>query len=113
MEPAAVLVSDNHFEGSSPLAVRHSPKFTLLILSNSDIPYEEIDALYVEIVNEDPKRPGILGAGQVDLKSVFEEGHGEEWVTIVNQSGEMIGQALVKLTFQVRIFQLVSTKNPY
>ncbi|ORY98466.1 hypothetical protein BCR43DRAFT_522599 [Syncephalastrum racemosum] len=65
-----------------------------------DIPSEDADTLYVEIVNEDPRRPGILGGGRVDLKSVFEEGHAEEWVSVVGQSGDIICQALVNIAFQ-------------
>ncbi|KAF7724389.1 hypothetical protein EC973_001114 [Apophysomyces ossiformis] len=55
--------------------------------------------LHVEIVNEDPNRPGILGGGQVELGPVFAQGHAEQWVQINTPHGQPLGHAYLNLTF--------------
>ncbi|KAG0164017.1 hypothetical protein DFQ28_010930 [Apophysomyces sp. BC1034] len=56
-------------------------------------------ALHVEVVNEDPGRPGILGGGSVDLAPVFAQGRAEQWVAINTPHGQPLGHAYLNLTF--------------
>ncbi|KAI7882179.1 hypothetical protein K492DRAFT_236209, partial [Lichtheimia hyalospora FSU 10163] len=55
--------------------------------------------LQVEVVNEDPEKPGVIGGSRISLYAVFNERSTEEWISIVNSQGEPVGQLLLKLEF--------------
>ncbi|KAI9315155.1 hypothetical protein BX666DRAFT_1959713 [Dichotomocladium elegans] len=56
--------------------------------------------LQVELVNEDPECPGVVGGARVALFQVFNEGRVEQWVTIVGHQNEPVAQLLLHLEFK-------------
>lgn len=68
--------------------------------SNSNVPAGAV-YLQVEVVNEDPEKPGVIGGSRISLYAVFNERSTEEWISIVDSHGEPVGQLLLKLEFDV------------
>ncbi|KAI9365572.1 hypothetical protein BD770DRAFT_75475 [Pilaira anomala] len=60
---------------------------------------EANDTLYLDVVNEDPSHPGLIGSGRVPLKSVIDSGRFEDWVPLQSSSGGHLGHLYMKLSY--------------
>ncbi|KAI7902771.1 uncharacterized protein BX663DRAFT_510429 [Cokeromyces recurvatus] len=61
------------------------------------------DFLSLELINEDPTRPGHIGSTRVSLKKVFDAGFFEDWVPLSTTTGGPLGHLYIKLAFTVSI----------
>ncbi|CAO3653297.1 unnamed protein product [Mucor hiemalis] len=60
---------------------------------------ENDSTLSIDVINEDPARPGLIGSGQLPLSSVFASGRFEDWVPLTTSSGSPLGYIFMKLNF--------------
>lgn len=67
---------------------------------------EHDETLYLDVVNEDPSRPGPIGSASLPLSSVFGSGSFENWVPLVATTGQPLGHIYIRLAFTVSFFVL-------
>lgn len=63
---------------------------------------EQDQTLHLDVINEDPARPGPIGSAQVPLYTVFESRKFEDWVPLITTAGGPLGHIYMKLSFEVR-----------
>jgi hypothetical protein len=57
--------------------------------------------LSIEVINEEPEHPGLIGSGHLPLNSVFEAGRFEDWVALSTSTGAPLGYVYMRLNFTV------------
>lgn len=62
---------------------------------------EQDQTLNLDVINEDPARPGPIGSAQVPLYTVFESRKFEDWVPLTTTAGGPLGHIYMKLSFEV------------
>ncbi|KAG2236605.1 hypothetical protein BDF21DRAFT_453015 [Thamnidium elegans] len=60
---------------------------------------ETSETLFLDVINEDPSHPGVIGSGQLSLKSVLDTGRFEDWVPLQSSTGGHLGHLYMKLSF--------------
>ncbi|GAA5811411.1 hypothetical protein MFLAVUS_004848 [Mucor flavus] len=60
---------------------------------------ETSETLFLDVINEDPSHPGVIGSGQLSLKSVLDTGKFEDWVPLQSSTGGHLGHLFMKLSF--------------
>lgn len=68
--------------------------------NNSNVT-ETSETLFLDVINEDPSHPGVIGSGQLSLKSVLDTGKFEDWVPLQSSTGGHLGHLFMKLSFSV------------
>jgi hypothetical protein len=71
-----------------------------LLLFSSNVG-ENDHTLSLDVINEDPARPGHIGSAQLPLASVFDSGRFEDWLPLSTSSGSPLGFIYIKLNFTV------------
>lgn len=78
-------------------------KKLLSLITQYSIVGENDETLFLDVVNEDPSRPGLIGSAKLPLSSVFESGIFENWVPLVASTGQPLGHIYMKLAFTVSL----------
>lgn len=63
---------------------------------------EQDQTLHLDVINEDPARPGPIGSAQVPLYTVFESKKFEDWVPLTTSAGGPLGHIYIRVSFEVR-----------